>query len=836
MQLEVPVRRDDSSMNRRVGGLVLGVIFIVASAPGWVRAQARGDAEAQARAAPLARYVPRQGLAGYLEFDGLDAHPAAWKGSAAYKLLNETKLGALLEDIVSQLITQAQAPIMAGDLVGGFKLVARQGLAAGIWGKDPEDRQTVVILRGGGHGELKRMVDLLTMRGGPADVVEKAGRTIHPLRDISWWYEKDDLVLTSQPDAIIAVLDGKEPNAVEHPLRAALLKGDDGFRPVAIGFVDFAGLPKMSPSSVQLGLDGVKRLEFAMGFEGEATRTVLRAIAPAPRRGVLALLDQPTFDANSPPPIPAGVHGFVVMSVDMPKTYNQLVELWSQTAAPGGGGPEFAAGIEDHVRQQFGFDLRKDLIAGLGPKFTFSMQDPAGGSKGNRAAAMINRLGGATITAEVRDEAALSRAIDPVMKQANRFLEEMAGPPGGRPGGAGLAFRKEEGGRPKYVLDLPQGMLPPPFSTLFRPTVILGKEQLVVGASTAAAERAAGLSAARAEGRWQPDDSFAPVVRRLPGKMIALRISDPRETMIAVVEALPVLAQTINAQVANQRRQFRRAFPGGPTGDFLKIEPDRLPRADELIPRLFPASIALVVDDQGASLISREPIPGLASPLIGFLLFGVSMPAAMASSEAAHRAQCTNNLKQIALAYHNYHSATNAFPAPAVVDKDGKPLLSWRVAILPYLDQQALYNKFKLDEPWDSPHNKALIKEMPMTYLCPSRKRPESGTTSYRVFVGDGAMFQAGQGTEIASVLDGTSNTIMVVEANEAVPWTKPDELKFDPDAKPSLYGAGSPHPGGFNAAFADGSVRFLRNTINLVVWKALITRASGEVINADAF
>ena len=76
----------------------------------------------------------------------------------------------------------------------------------------------------------------------------------------------------------------------------------------------------------------------------------------------------------------------------------------------------------------------------------------------------------------------------------------------------------------------------------------------------------------------------------------------------------------------------------------------------------------------------------------------------------------------------------------------------------------------------------------------------------------------------------------MVVESKDAVPWTKPDDLKFDPNAKPSLYGAGSPHPGGFNAAFADGSVRFIRNTIKLEVWKAIITRAGGEVIAADQY
>ncbi len=97
-------------------------------------------------------------------------------------------------------------------------------------------------------------------------------------------------------------------------------------------------------------------------------------------------------------------------------------------------------------------------------------------------------------------------------------------------------------------------------------------------------------------------------------------------------------------------------------------------------------------------------------------------------------------------------------------------------------------------------------------------------------------MFEEGQGTGLQTITDGTSNTILVVESKDAVPWTKPDDLKFDPNAKPSLYGAGSPHPGGFNVAFADGSVRFIRNTIKLEVWKALITRAGGEVIAADQY
>ncbi len=125
---------------------------------------------------------------------------------------------------------------------------------------------------------------------------------------------------------------------------------------------------------------------------------------------------------------------------------------------------------------------------------------------------------------------------------------------------------------------------------------------------------------------------------------------------------------------------------------------------------------------------------------------------------------------------------------------------------------------------------------MPQTYKCPSLPKPEPFTTTYRGFVGTRAIFETGQDIGMASVLDGTSNTIAVVEASEAVPWSKPADLPFDQNAQPSLYGAGSSHPGGFNCAFADGSVRYIKNTVHVIVFKALITRNGGEVISNDAF
>ena len=97
----------------------------------------------------------------------------------------------------------------------------------------------------------------------------------------------------------------------------------------------------------------------------------------------------------------------------------------------------------------------------------------------------------------------------------------------------------------------------------------------------------------------------------------------------------------------------------------------------------------------GFTLIELLVVIAIIGVLIGLLLAAVQRVR-----EAANQTACRNNLKQIGLAMHNYHSVNNAFPMPAIVDKDGKPLLSWRVAILPFIERGELYNKFHTDEPW----------------------------------------------------------------------------------------------------------------------------------------
>ncbi len=251
------------------------------------------------------------------------------------------------------------------------------------------------------------------------------------------------------------------------------------------------------------------------------------------------------------------------------------------------------------------------------------------------------------------------------------------------------------------------------------------------------------------------------------------------------------------------------------------VDPELIPDPDALRPFLFPSVHALVVNDQGIRFVSREAIPTINPATVVPVAIAMLVPAVRSSQIAAQRARSVNNLKQIALALHNFHASNNHFPAD-IRGKDGKQLLSWRVQLLPFLEQQELFNALQREEPWDSPHNKALLERMPAVFAVPNSPG-EPGMTFYRGFKGTGTLFdpKVPEGVGIQQITDGTSNTIAVVEAKEAVPWTKPDsDLPFDENPKLERMRAlltelGGHFAGGFNAAFCDGSVRFIRETVN---------------------
>lgn len=212
------------------------------------------------------------------------------------------------------------------------------------------------------------------------------------------------------------------------------------------------------------------------------------------------------------------------------------------------------------------------------------------------------------------------------------------------------------------------------------------------------------------------------------------------------------------------------------------------------------------------------------------VMVGLLLPAVQQTRAAARRTSSMNNVRQMTLAFHNYTSATGSFPTQANYDKNGKPLLSWRVHILPYIEQNDLYQEFHLDEPWDSPHNRKLIARMPPVYQSPTVAYRE-GHTVYLGVAGEGHAF-TDKKRSFESITDGTSNTILMVEVDDthAVPWTKPED--WQPSDRNPLEGLGSVNPGGFIVTMMDGSSRFISNGIDPETWKALLTTGGGEVTN----
>jgi len=225
---------------------------------------------------------------------------------------------------------------------------------------------------------------------------------------------------------------------------------------------------------------------------------------------------------------------------------------------------------------------------------------------------------------------------------------------------------------------------------------------------------------------------------------------------------------------------------------------------------------------------TRSPTPIVLAVVgvvvVGFLvcggglvaLFVFSMRSSVeAARGAARRAQCSNHLKQIALAMVNYESTYRCFPPAYTTDENGKPMHSWRVLILPFLEQRALYDRYRLDEPWNSPHNRALADLMPRVYRCPSDTTGSPYQTSYAVIVGPKAqpgrsttLFAGDQPAKYLDATDGLSNTLMVVEAAGAgIHWMEPRDLELeDMDFKintGSGRGIQSNHDSGAQVAFA---------------------------------
>jgi len=320
---------------------------------------------------------------------------------------------------------------------------------------------------------------------------------------------------------------------------------------------------------------------------------------------------------------------------------------------------------------------------------------------------------------------------------------------------------------------------------------------------------------------------------------LRLRYADA-ETATAAEQAATEVVDTARKQVGEAIAEMTKKLAGPDAG------PAGLVDLPHLAQQMFALSSTRVLDEllagarferSGDTLALNRRIdptnPQTVATASG-ITAGLFVPALTRTREAAGRVRSQNNLKLLALAMLGYHEANGTFPPWAIYSKDGKrPLLSWRVAVLPYLEQGELYKQFKLDEPWDSEHNRRLVAKMPKVFAdqdAPPSSEP--GQTHYQVFVGGGAGFRFDpRGIRVVDVTDGTSNTILVATATDAVPWTKPEDLTYSARKPlPKLGLGGKPA----NVALYDGSVRVLSPKLSERTLRSAITSSGNELLGDD--
>lgn len=240
----------------------------------------------------------------------------------------------------------------------------------------------------------------------------------------------------------------------------------------------------------------------------------------------------------------------------------------------------------------------------------------------------------------------------------------------------------------------------------------------------------------------------------------------------------------------------------------------------------------------GASVLLIVGVVSLVVLLVcGGVLTALLLPAIQSARTAARRMQSSNNEKQIMLALHNYENMYGTFPPAYIPDENGKPMTSWRVLILPFLEQQPLHAQYDFSKPWDSPENLAVANTMPPTYRSPFETDTTTNNTSYLLFAGQGTVFEDPKAQiSFRSFRDGMSQTIALVEVHDTgILWTQPTDLdaaQLDfiihdmDDAQPGQINSAMPM--GTNVGFFDGSVRLISRSINPQVLRSAIDPDDG--------
>lgn len=675
----------------------LGVALVVAATAlaGAPAPKADFPAAPSAKAPSLATYIPKDKLIYYAEFQGTDAHADAWSKAAASKILNDTPTGAMLEDLLTQLLNVPfrKAPVAEqkptpAEVVAVFKHAGGAGTIFAVHAKAGA-RQGVVktmVYPGAMRDDASKktfaaFVQGLTPPGGKTAAVAKPGNrtiivvtrpdgTVH----LNFWVEnKLDLVVTDDPDAVIAALDKTAPNATDHPTRVALLKGEAGEDTIGLGWLENSSVPGESPLREPFGskvdTSSIQRVTYRLALREADLVHDLRVVAPSPRPAALALFDGAKFDMKTMPTLPDGVVEFSALAIDPAKLYGQVAALAKAT------NPRSEAAfakLEASAKAKTKLRLREDVLGRLGPRIlaytspTKSAEKPTG---------LMSILGGGgfqvpkgAILIEMKDAKAASTMLDALVIAANKEIRAAMTPPAddadkagpGRSGGRANATAKAQATpefrpgatNPKtYNLSLPPAI---GAMTNLRLSIVVGKKYLIVATMPDAAKEALAAESKTTGGVLSGD--VAKVVEGLPPGLVLLEVADPSDTLPEGLAHLPATLTSAFAppppvaapppppprdrpagggRVGAGRPTAAApgvalptsgtageggnpAPPGGaapaappPAGPTFQVDPAKTPSADAIRPLLGPSAAAVFADDQGIRLMVRHRFPDL---------------------------------------------------------------------------------------------------------------------------------------------------------------------------------------------------------------------------------
>ena len=638
--------------------------------------------------------------------------------------------------------------------------------------------------------------------------------TIPGLPPISWGISKEYFVLSvgdGTRERILARMQGDKPSA----FLARIAKRLPVERVAGITYINVENIlktvkpfmsgrvPDLDNLLSRLGVNEFKSISSVTGLD--KTHTVSRTWIEIPKRsGIFDIIRSEPLTAADLAPIPADATIAMAIRLDVAATIDRIVDLVAQFE------PRARDEFEGELAQaedMMGFHAIDDLAKSVGDRWCIFQSPSQGGPL----------FTGWTAVASVKD----AKKLKDIAAKMERFVALMNARMQGVQG-RGQRFRREVGIKTTVFED----------HTIYFVNSV--GEELPVAPAWCVTDKEIILS------------MFPQGVIEYLEQRDTPRLADQAQIKARLAE------KPFSISYYDSKKIFDSVYPMALIGaNFLFSEMQRsdidvnismLPTASTIAKHLQPASSSIRLVDDGIEMYSNRTLPiGFASvqtlilPVAWFGMNSRSMSGppilGALSPRRSRETAAKNKLKQIGLAMHNYHETFSKFPDGGL-DKNGKTNgLSWRVHILPFIEQRVLYQEFNLDESWDSEHNKKLISRMPASYKTPGSKA-KPGTTNYVVLRSDDSVITGKRGSRLADILDGTSNTFLVVEADDksAVTWTKPSDIDFDVK-KPHL-GLGTLRGGKFLVGFADGSVRELSMAIDANTLRNLVNRRDGNVVN----